>query len=503
MNSSHPTSLKRTTMTKFKDLPLEILEKITAVPTLSTAEQRCARETCRLLKSALDPEFYGVFPLNCAIMASRDALQILQSLQPSREMWNKYARVLHIRWSRKSSEKFPCVVDPQAINDSEPDKDKKVELTTEFLHTMDRIDGVHWDVSFCIPIWLHRAVQETFAPRLPAITSLTLDMRETNPRFLPLFDLSHFGVENVRILRYKGIGGYPPKDSQIGTQLAHVVKSANSNLSVLDIHRLHANDSNLVWKALIGLFENQEESLMPELKLEELRTDTITFELIRFLAMYRGIGIKCLHLQEDGYNCVLGRTDSLLDLFNRHILPRHATILQRLSFGSVYESRWSFGNHWARRLPRLIHKGGLLKLTELAVSLNEKGVIDPSVYGRQTLDSDNGPPMVHTLLSLVPSFPRLERLSISISIPQGYRKSSGCGTHRWTHISRMRNSIVQDIQDFRLGREQRAALLSETLTIAVSWDMKVLFVLVPVPSTESETREEVDGEYMFMSVKAN
>ncbi|KAJ7887034.1 hypothetical protein B0H14DRAFT_2180059, partial [Mycena olivaceomarginata] len=77
-----------------------------------------------------------------------------------------------------------------------------------------------------------------------------------------------------------------------------------------------------------------------DVQLKELTTNTVTADLLVYLASYSGL--RRLNLLYAG-----GRTqvesDRLADTFFETVLPLHAASLVKLQCSGCYESRWSFG----------------------------------------------------------------------------------------------------------------------------------------------------------------
>ncbi|KAJ7339720.1 hypothetical protein DFH08DRAFT_1013173, partial [Mycena albidolilacea] len=85
-------------------------------------------------------------------------------------------------------------------------------------------------------------------------------------------------------------------------------------------------------------------------QLKELTTNTVTADLLVYLASYSGL--RRLNLLYAG-----GRTqvesDRLADTFFEAVLPLHADSLVELLCSGDYESRWSFGTHCVAAISKL------------------------------------------------------------------------------------------------------------------------------------------------------
>ncbi|KAJ6531657.1 hypothetical protein DFH09DRAFT_1183025 [Mycena vulgaris] len=379
-------------------LSVELLQEIGRQ--ITKADHKSLRAVCRYLALGFDPLFFSSLVLwTQQLKRDEDGAIYLETLATGKTGWSRFATTLSIDPNHQSilltgGEDIPSISQLQ-------------HLLGATLGSMPNIQTVKWYLRPEYHDWPRNAIA-AFLNSHPLLDNLQLDVQG-----LRALDFSLDQISGLRKFKFGGLPYSGP--SELVQPLTQVIIN-NRQLSSLDLQR--SDNWSYVWTAL----------RMAQVHLTDVATNSVTEELLTYLASYSGIQRLDLGYPDAGSEA---ESDRLADIFFDTVLPRHASSLVQLSCPAGYESRWSFGSHNADVI------SCLPRISKLVMSVN---CVDVPSYSEEN--------SVERLLQVAAQLPRLRHVRIYSAECEEAREAE-CGNPSMVHDEEVDQGIALVMEDFR------------------------------------------------------
>ncbi|KAJ6579155.1 hypothetical protein DFH09DRAFT_1147755 [Mycena vulgaris] len=377
------------------DLPTEILQEIESQ--LERIDHKRLRAVCKDLRLAMDPLFFSSLVLDLHQLRLESGREFQETLVAGQTGWSLYAKTLTIIPGKKPE--WHQLADPRGPKS----EDANGHLLSSALGSMKNVQAVIWKVDDTCPAWEQKAICDVL-DALP-LTDLKLEIRCSGDA------LSIRGLPRIHKLEIQTAYWKPPPLVQ------QVSKAVAQSRTLTSLRLAGSNDWSEVWN-ILG--DNS------RMQLTDISTQTLTPELLTYLASYSGIEKLTIK-----YPDTRREAEHLGDALFETVIRRNTGSLVELSCAADYESRWSFGTHNVDTISLL------QKLTCLEMSVNASEV----------LGVESPMSIVVLLLRTAALLPALRRLAIfpaNLKINRGGR----CEDPRGQNLGMINLTIADAVKSF-------------------------------------------------------
>ncbi|KAF8184086.1 hypothetical protein K438DRAFT_2020434 [Mycena galopus ATCC 62051] len=394
-------------------LPNELLAKIGG--NLLWFQLRSMRLSCKTLCDAMDPSFHECFILNGSAVVRKlpESLHLFEDIANGRSKWPRYAKQVVVRTG-------PKALEMQMERSSSMGELERTALLKMALRSMKNVCTVSWSVSHNDVPWICEAIQHAL-PGIPLLEKLNISISIQSSK-------AEVHISEISGLKHLKIDDWGQR-CPLGPQVLEVV-ARSPELTSLQLPR-HKS-----YSAIWPIFNSPTGR---SVRLTQLRTHTVTEELLAYLVTYSGLETLALDGVDAGSTQA---SNELADSFFNIALPRHAESLVELAFTAGYESSWSFGTHNVHSIL------GLHRLQKLHVSVNWADIFEPRNRTQGEWNPKITGNVVHLLLDTAPHLPTLATVSISHAADESNR-GARCGNPRQAHNKLMSQGIQSSVETFR------------------------------------------------------
>ncbi|KAJ7115016.1 hypothetical protein C8R44DRAFT_881055 [Mycena epipterygia] len=380
------------------DISVELLHEIGTQ--LGSLDHKNLRRVCKDLSVSMEPLVFSYLCLKVNELHLEGGLQILETLATGETGWSRYVKTLKIRRNQEIEQDVGGAVGVNRSNS------RMQKLLASAVGSMINVQTVIWNVDERDPTWELSAICD-FLNTLPLLDDFQLEVES-------IVDLSLVRLSGLRNLKIRTPYWKP---APIVQQVLQIIPKCP------DLHSLELTGSS-AWSEVWTMLRAVPES---EIRLKNISTNIVTFDLLSYLASYSGVEKLTFDRPDGGSDDEANR---LANMFFGTVLPRHVTSLVEMSCPSLYETHWSFGMH---NVDAVL---ALHKVTSLKMTVNYEDVVNMQA----SMKSVN---LLLRTATLLPALCRLLILSASVRSDNGW-----CGTGRASHADAVNRGIMTAIQNF-------------------------------------------------------